>query len=106
MCLRLVELLVGALIASAVLLDVFATVVVPGRVRASVGIPSFVRAGVLPAWRALFGLFTRKRPLRIPSSFVGFLLLCVFIAWVGALMLGLALMIHGARADFHPPLRS
>jgi hypothetical protein len=104
--LRLVELLVGALVAIAVLLDVFATVVVPGRVRASVGIPSFVRAAVLPTWRAVFGLFSRKRPLRIPSSFVGLLLLCVFIAWVCSLMLGLALMIHATRADFDPPLRT
>lgn len=103
---RLVELLFGALIAAAVLLDVFSTVVVPGRVRASVGIPSFVRAGVLPAWRAIFGLFTKKRPLRIPSSFVGFLLLCVFIAWVCTLLLGLALMVHGARDDFNPRLHS
>jgi hypothetical protein len=103
---RLIELLVGAAIAIAVLLDVFATVVVPGRVRVSVGIPSFVRAGVLPAWRAVFGLFTRERPLRIPSSFCGFLLLCVFIAWVCALTLGLSLMIHATGDQFDPHIRS
>src|SRR5947209_16837007 len=86
--LQLIELLFGALIAIAVLLDVFATVVVPGRVRVSVGIPSFVRAGVLPAWRSVFGLFRRERPLRIPSSFCGFLMHCVFIAWMCTFALG------------------
>lgn len=99
---KIVELIVGALIAAAVLLDVFATVVVPGQVRLSVGIPSFVRSAVLPAWRFVFGLFARRRPLRIPSSFCGFLLLCVFITWVCTLVLGLSLMVHATRDQFHP----
>lgn len=106
---KLIEFLLGALIATATLLDVFATVVVPGRVRASIGIPSFVRAAVLPAWRVVGRLFSHgspKRPLRIPSSFVGFLLLCVFVAWIFTLAIGLALMIHATRASFHPPIRS
>ncbi|HEX4737188.1 MAG TPA: hypothetical protein VH331_06480 [Allosphingosinicella sp.] len=106
MFLQTIELIVGAIIALAVLLDVFATVVVPGRVRISVGIPSFVRAAALPAWRCIFGLFTRQRPIRIPSSFCGFLLLCVFIAWICTLTLGLGLMVHGARDQFQPHIRS
>ncbi len=101
-----IELILGGLIAAAVLLDVFSTVVVPGRVRLSVGIPSFVRSGVLPAWRCIFGLFSRKRPIRIPSSFVGVLLACVFIAWICALALGLALMIHARGDEFRPHLHS
>jgi hypothetical protein len=103
---QLIELVAGALIAAATLLDVFATVVVPGRVRVSVGIPSFVRWAVLPTWRAVGGLFTRQRPIRIPSSFVGFLLLCVFLAWVCILALGLALMAHALRHDFQPAIAS
>lgn len=101
-----IELILGALIAAAVLLDVFSTVVVPGRVRLSVGIPSFVRAAVLPAWRCIFGLFSRKRPVRVPSSFVGVLLACVFIAWICMLALGLTLMIHARGDEFRPHLRN
>lgn len=101
-----IEFILGFVIAAAVLLDVFSTVVVPGRVRLSVGIPSFVRSGVLPAWRGIFGLFSKKRPVRIPSSFVGVLLLCVFTAWVCTLMLGLTLMIHALRSDFSPRITS
>jgi hypothetical protein len=104
--LKIVELILGALIAAAVLLDVFATVVVPGRVRLSVGIPVFVRSAALPAWRGVAGLFTRRRPVRIPSSFCGFLLLCMFIAWVCTLTLGLALMVYATRDQFRPHIAS
>ena len=78
----------------------------PGRVRLSVVIPSVVKSGVLPAWRCVFGLFDRTRPIRIPSSFCGLLLLCVFAAWVCTLTLGLALMVHATGDQFQPQISS
>jgi len=82
------------------------SVVVPGRVHLSVGVPRFVRAGILPAWRACARLGGARSPPRIPTTFAGTLLLGMFLAWVLMLMLGLGLMMYGLRDDFHPSLPS
>lgn len=101
-----VELVGGALLTAAILLDVFATVVVPGRVRLSVGVPRFVHAGILPVWRAAARIAGARGPPRISSTFAGTLLLGMLLAWAAMLMLGLGLMMHGLRGDFHPALPS
>jgi hypothetical protein len=105
MLLQLIEVAAGLIIVAATLLDVFSTAVVPGRVGVGLRIPRALRFLVLPAWRRVARRFHPDGRGTITGTFAGALLFGTFAAWVLLLMNGLALMAHGLRGQFDPPLQ-
>lgn len=101
---KIVEILGGIAIAAAAMLDVFATVVVPGRVSGTLKIPFFLRLTVFPVWRRMAAFFQRRWPPVIGSKFAAAILLGVFLVWVLLVLIGFSLIDYGLRDDFHPVL--
>lgn len=100
---RLLEFLLGLVIAAATLWDVFTTVLVPGRPPGWRGIAGLVLAGALPIWRRTrsTGNVRYHHVLFAPV-----LLLLAFLSWMLLLLAGFGLMIHAVGTLFEPPLNS
>lgn len=101
---KLIQIIGGIAIAAAVMLDVFATVVVPGRVNGTLKIPFFLRLTVFPVWRRMAALVQRRWPPVIGSKFAAAILLGVFLVWLLLLLIGMSLIDYGLRDDFNPVL--
>jgi hypothetical protein len=99
--LDLILFLLGLMLASFTLRDVFDTVVVPGGSRASLRVAHRLRVALLPLWRSLHG-----RRQGISGAFAPIVLVSSFVIWMSFLALGFGLMAYAARYHFHPPLRS
>ena len=99
--LDILSFVLGMVLASMTLLDVFETVVVPGGSRASLKVARRLVWGLLPIWKAI-----RGRRHGLSSAFAPLVLVLCFIVWMAALALGFGLMAYAVRADFEPPLRS
>lgn len=100
MALNLAFLILGLILASLTLRDVFDTVVVPGGSRASLKVAHRLVFILLPVWKAVRG---RKRGLS--TTFAPFVLVSCFIIWMSFLAIGFGLMAYALRSDFQPPLR-
>lgn len=97
--------LVGGLaIAAATLFDVFATVVVPGRVSGPINVSRLLRTYMFRFWRGVLKLCTRTAHPRMDSVFGAMLLLTVLLVWVSLTLLGLSLAAWALRASFVPPI--
>jgi hypothetical protein len=93
--------LVGAMLATMTLLDVFETVVVPGGSRASLKVARRLVRILLPLWKA-----ARGKRHGLSGTFAPLILVLCFIIWMALLAFGFGLMAYAARGDFDPPLRS
>jgi hypothetical protein len=100
MALNAALLILGLILASLTLRDVFDTVVVPGGSRASLKVAHRLVFILLPVWKAVRG---RKRGLS--TTFAPFVLVSCFVIWMGLLAIGFGLMAYALRSDFEPPLR-
>jgi len=102
---KIIEAVAGMLIVLGTVIDVFGTVVVPGRVRIGLRIPSLIKWWLLPGWRGLSRHVGRKERGTVTSTFAALLLFFVFLSWVALLLIGLGLLMHSLRTSFTPPLR-
>ena len=100
MALNILYFLIGLVLASLTLRDVFDTVVVPGGSRASLRIAHRLIFVLLPIWKAVRG---RRRGLS--TTFAPFVLVSCFVVWMGLLAIGFGLMAYALRAEFQPPLK-
>ena len=89
----------GFLIVTVVLWDAFETIILPRRVARWFRI---TRLFYLSTWIPWRGFARRIRSPKIRESFVGYFgplsLLCLFVVWAAALVLGFACMYYGAAA--------
>lgn len=102
---NILEFVAGVILVCGTLIDLFGTVVVPGRVRLGLRLPSMLRRVVMPVWRKAEHHFS-KNGGSVGSAFAAFLLLLLFLTWILLLLLGLSLMMHALRAEFSPRLPS
>jgi hypothetical protein len=100
------ESLAGLVLASLTLVDVFASILVPGRSESHLRVAGRVRIATLPLWRHLSRTRAGGRRQRLSNSFAPLLFLAAFTAWMGLLWLGFGLMIHASSAWFTPALES
>lgn len=91
--------LIGVILVSLTLNDVFETVVVPGGSKASLKVARRVVIVILPLWKVIAG---RRRP--ISKMFAPAVLVTSFIVWMGLLTTGFALMAYATRHHFSPRL--
>jgi Ion channel len=94
-------LVIGLVLATMTLLDVFETVVVPGGSKASLRVAKRLVWALLPVWKAV-----RGRRHGLSGSFAPLVLVLCFIIWMALMAFGFGLMAYAARADFKPPLHS
>lgn len=100
MLLHIVELVIGLVLVSMTLRDVFETVVVPGGSRASLHVARRVVHLMLPVWRKL-------RPRRgISTTFAPMLLVASFVIWSALMLVGFGLMVEGVGSDLKPTVHS
>ncbi|HUR88043.1 MAG TPA: ion channel [Ramlibacter sp.] len=98
MALRILEFLLGLLLAWGTLRDVFYTVVVPGGTRGSLRISKRLVQAALPVWKHIRGR-------GIGVNFAPVVLVGSFVTWMLLLVLGFALMAHALSNHFDPPLQ-
>ncbi len=91
--------LVGLVLATMTLLDVFETVVVPGGSRASLRVAKRLVWALLPVWKSV-----RGRRHGLSGSFAPLVLVLCFFTWMALMAVGFGLMAYAARSDFKPPL--
>lgn len=97
--------LVGGLaITAATVFDVFATVVVPGRVSGPINVSRLLRTYMFGFWRGTLRVCARRRNPRMGSVFGAMLLLMLLIVWVALTLLGLSLIAWALRDSFTPPI--
>lgn len=97
--------LVGGLaITAATLFDVFATVVVPGRVAGPINVSRLLRTMLFRSWRTALKYATGKPHPRMDSVFGAMLLLSVLLVWILLTLLGLSLAAWALRASFVPAI--
>jgi hypothetical protein len=94
-------LIIGLILATMTLLDVFETVVVPGGSRASLRVAKRLVWALLPVWKAV-----RGRRHGLSGAFAPLVLVLCFIIWMALMAVGFGLMAYAARLDFKPPLHS
>lgn len=104
MVLETLALLGGLAITAATLFDVFATVVVPGRVSGPINASRLMRTMLFRFWRGVLKLCTGKPHPRMDSVFGATLLLIVLLAWVALTLLGLSLAAWALRRSFVPAI--
>ncbi len=93
--------IIGLVLATMTLLDVFETVVVPGGSRASLRVAKRLVWGLLPIWKSV-----RGRRHGLSGSFAPLVLVLCFFTWMALMAFGFGLMAYAARGDFKPPLHS
>jgi hypothetical protein len=101
MALDILLFMMGIVLATMTLLDVFETVVVPGGSRASLKVAKRLVWALLPVWKAMRG----KRH-GLSGAFAPMVLVLCFVIWMALLAFGFGVMAYAARAHFDPPLRS
>jgi hypothetical protein len=99
-------LAIGVAITAATLFDVFATVVVPGRVAGPINAPRLLRTFMFRFWRGVLKLCSGRDNPRMDSVFGAMLLLLVLLAWVALTLLGLSFAAWALRSEFRPPITS
>lgn len=99
---NLAALIAGVAISAATLFDVFATVVVPGRVAGPINAARLLRTFMFRFWRGVLKLCSGKARPRMDSVFGAMLLLLVLIVWVALTLFGLSVAAWALRADFVP----
>jgi hypothetical protein len=92
-----IEIVAGMFVAGATLRDVFYTVVVPGSTRGSLRVSRRLVHMALPIWKHV-----KQRSIGV--NFAPILLVGSFTVWMLLLVLGFALVAHGLRDSFDPPL--
>lgn len=92
---------IGLVLATMTLLDVFETVVVPGGSRASLRVAKRLVWGLLPIWKSV-----RGRRHGLSGSFAPLVLVLCFFTWMALMAFGFGLMAYAARGNFKPPLHS
>lgn len=97
-------LALGVAITAATLFDVFATVVVPGRVGGMIDAPRLLRTVMFRLWRSVLRICTREARPRMGSVFGAMLLLLVLLVWVALTLFGLSLVAWALRKSFTPPV--
>jgi hypothetical protein len=97
------EFLLGLAITVATLIDVFASVVVPGPWSGWLGVPRRTRTFALHAARAKRAVLPRSST-HFSFYFGPVLFLLSFLAWIGLLLLGFGLMLHANPDLFEPRL--
>jgi hypothetical protein len=97
------EFLLGLAITAATLIDVFASVVVPGPWSGWLGVPRRTRTFALHASRAK-RIVLRRSSAQFSFYFGPALFLLSFLAWIGLLLLGFGLMMHALPDLFDPRL--
>lgn len=93
--------IIGLILATMTLLDVFETVIVPGGSRASLRVAKRLVWAILPLWKSV-----RGRRHGLSGSFAPLVLVLCFFTWMALMAFGFGLMAYAARADFKPPLHS
>ena len=101
MAINILLFVVGLVLATLTLFDVFDTVVVPGGSRASLRVARRLSWLLLPIWKAI-----RGRRHGLSATFAPLILVLCFFIWMALLALGFGMMSYAARSDFVPPLRS
>jgi hypothetical protein len=97
--------LVGGLaITAATVFDVFATVVVPGRVSGPINVSRLLRTYMFAFWRGTLRAGAHRPNPRMGSVFGAMLLLMLLIVWVALTLLGLSLTAWALRGSFTPPI--
>jgi hypothetical protein len=97
MLLTLLECALGGWMVAITLRDLFDTVVVPGRVRGTLKLSRrYVNLGL--------ALWTGLARRRVGIHFAPIVLLASFVTWMLLLVIGFALLAHGLRESFSPPL--
>jgi hypothetical protein len=97
------EFAVGAVIAATTLVDVFASILVPGPATSALRVVGRIRQFSLPIWRWLSSRGSGGRQ-RLSNSFAPLLFSLAFISWLLLLCLGFGLMLHACAQSFSPPL--
>lgn len=100
---RLLEYVVGLGIVAAALLDIFATILVPGPTGGRLRVVLQVRRVTLPVWRHA----ARRRPgadMRPGNGFAPFTFVMTFTAWMLLLLVGFGVLMHAAADHFAPHL--
>jgi hypothetical protein len=93
--------IIGLVLATMTLLDVFDTVVVPGGSRASLRVARRLVRILLPLWKGVRG----KRH-GLSGAFAPLILVLCFVIWMALMAVGFGLMSYAVREDFQPHLRS
>jgi hypothetical protein len=93
--------IIGLVLATMTLLDVFETVVVPGGSTASLRVAKRLVWTLLPLWK-----FARGKRHGLSSAFAPLVLVLSFVVWMAFLGLGFGLMAYAVRDHFQPHLRS
>ncbi|MGY4516545.1 ion channel [Lysobacter sp. HA18] len=97
MLMQILEFLLGLALVIATFRDLVETVVVPGGAHNSLRVSRRLVSITLPLW-------TRGARRQIGVSFAPAILIASFAVWILLLIVGFALMAHGARSQFTPPL--
>lgn len=103
---RVVEALFGVLIVLGTMLDVFLTIIVPGRVSIGPRTTALVRRVFLPIWVRAARRAGKARAHAILGTFAGAMLVSVFLLWLAMILLGFAMTAHALDRAFTPPLGS
>lgn len=101
MAAKIILFLVGMVVVSMTLLDVFETVVVPGGSRASLKVAKRLVVSLLPLWKAV-----RGKHRGLSSTFAPLVLVLSFLIWISLLAIGFGLTAYSMRGHFVPPLKS
>lgn len=98
-----VEFMAGLVIAATTLVDVFASILVPGPAHSALRVVGRMRRLSLPIWRWLSRRESGGRQ-RLSNSFAPLLFSLAFVSWLALLCLGFGLMLHACAGLFRPPL--
>ena len=101
MALHVLLFIIGLVLASMTLLDVFQTVVVPGGSKASLKVAKRLVWVLLPLWKA-----ARGKRHGLSDAFAPLVLVLCFIIWIALLAIGFGLMAYSMAGHFQPPLKS
>jgi hypothetical protein len=105
--LHILEILGGLTLIVATLFDVFASVIMPGRVRTPFALASRLRKLSHPYWRRLAGRAAGGgRGATNPNSYAPLLLVAALVGWMALLMIGYGLVFHGLADRFSPRVPS
>ena len=101
---RIIEFIAGLGLAGLAIVDVVASIIIPGPAKGPFHVAIRVRDLALPVWRHLSRTRGGGRRQRLSNSFAPLLFISAVVAWIVALLLGFGLMFHAAAASFKPPL--
>lgn len=103
---QVLEAVVGALGVAITLLDVFLTIIVPGRASVGPRTAAMIRRLLLPVWTRASRWRNGRYAHQILSTFPGVLLVSVFLLWLTVLLLGFAAITHALGGYYEPKIGS